>query len=340
MLNKLSLHIKKDAIIFVFDIQELYKIYDSHPNRGDFGVGSTYPYICFHLEEMASDLMTWLCDLPCPVIGVGRNISDNMKNACDVILEDCKDLLLLDHNIRQAPFASMILVQVLRLSENMTLTDALMVESFAYSTVQLGTEFRTWLKHHRHQRISLQVSQANPLLIEQCDGLYQIVLNTPETRNVIDVNMRDLLCEALELAFLNSEVKTIRLSANGACFSIGSDINEFGYMSDSAMSHWIRTLRLPAWWLIRLNKSFHVHIQGAAIGSAVEMSGFADYVTACEKAWFHLPELKYGLIPGAGGTVGLARRMGRQRLAYMVLSRRRISAKRALEWGLIDCILS
>ena len=46
-----------------------------------------------------------------------------------------------------------------------------------------------------------------------------------------------------------------------------------------------------------------------------------------------------GLIPGAGGTVSIARRIGRQRTAWMVLTGRRITARTALEWGLVDALV-
>ena len=51
-----------------------------------------------------------------------------------------------------------------------------------------------------------------------------------------------------------------------------------------------------------------------------------------------LPELSLGLIPGAGGTVSVTRRIGRWRTAYLVLSGRRIAAATALRWGLVDAI--
>ncbi len=53
-----------------------------------------------------------------------------------------------------------------------------------------------------------------------------------------------------------------------------------------------------------------------------------------------LPELGLGLIPGAGGTVSVTRRIGRWRTAYLVLSGRTIDADTALDWGLIDAIES
>ena len=53
---------------------------------------------------------------------------------------------------------------------------------------------------------------------------------------------------------------------------------------------------------------------------------------------FQLPEITMGLIPGAGGTVSITRRIGRQRTAYMALSARRINAQTALAWGLVDAL--
>ncbi|HVT34396.1 MAG TPA: enoyl-CoA hydratase/isomerase family protein, partial [Nevskiaceae bacterium] len=77
----------------------------------------------------------------------------------------------------------------------------------------------------------------------------------------------------------------------------------------------------------------------ACIGSGAEFPAFAAHVTASEDAWFQLPELDFGLIPGAGGTVSIARRVGRQRTAWLVLSGKRIDAQRALDWGLVDRVL-
>jgi enoyl-CoA hydratase/carnithine racemase len=81
-----------------------------------------------------------------------------------------------------------------------------------------------------------------------------------------------------------------------------------------------------------------VHIHGACIGAGVEISAFAGRVTAAPAAWFQLPELAMGLIPGAGGCVSVPRRIGRQRAALMMLSGQRIDAQTALRWGLIDAI--
>jgi enoyl-CoA hydratase/carnithine racemase len=66
------------------------------------------------------------------------------------------------------------------------------------------------------------------------------------------------------------------------------------------------------------------------------MAAFCGRVHSDPDAVFGLPELTLGLIPGAGGTVSVTRRIGRWRTAYLVLSGRTIDATTALRWGLID----
>ena len=66
------------------------------------------------------------------------------------------------------------------------------------------------------------------------------------------------------------------------------------------------------------------------------MTAFAGHVTAATNAYFALPEVGFGLVPGAGGTVSIPRRIGRHRAALLGLSGQRIDAALALEWGLVD----
>ncbi len=77
-------------------------------------------------------------------------------------------------------------------------------------------------------------------------------------------------------------------------------------------------------------------VHGACVGAGVELPAFAARVVAREDATFELPELSMGLVPGAGGTVSLPRRIGRQRTAWLCLTGARIDARAALAWGLVD----
>jgi enoyl-CoA hydratase/carnithine racemase len=70
----------------------------------------------------------------------------------------------------------------------------------------------------------------------------------------------------------------------------------------------------------------------------LEMAAFCGWVQAHPDSMLGLPELTLGLIPGAGGTVSVTRRIGRWRTAYLVLSGRTIDAATALGWGLVNMI--
>lgn len=176
------------------------------------------------------------------------------------------------------------------------------------------------------------------MLVKTGQRQLNIILNRPDTHNAISVEMRDSLREALYTALLDDSIEKVTLTGKGRTFSIGGAIEEFGKVPDPATAHWIRTFRLPAWQLVRLNDRLHVHVNGAAIGAGAEIAAFGKRITASENAWFQLPELKFGLIPGAGGTASLPRRIGRRRTAYMALSMDKIRAEKALEWELIDAI--
>ncbi|MEO7657962.1 MAG: enoyl-CoA hydratase/isomerase family protein [Sphingomicrobium sp.] len=166
-----------------------------------------------------------------------------------------------------------------------------------------------------------------------------ITIDRPAARNAIDAPLRDALNEAFSLAALDPDVRRVKLRSTGKAFSVGADLGEFGTTRDPANAHGIRALTLPAYPLSRCGKIVDCHVQGACVGSGLEMVAFAGRITAAPSAWFQLPELAMGLIPGAGGTISVPRRIGRQRAALMILSGRRVNAATALRWGLIDAIV-
>jgi len=300
----------------------------------DFGPESDNPYVALDLEGSDPGLGAWLENLPCPVVGIGEGA---LAPSCDVVIHDRKTLVGIARNIAASPIAAMVLVQHLRASAGLSPSQALTAESFAYATVQTGPEFRRWHLAHASP-VAHPTQGGTPLLIVREGDVLRITLNNPARRNAIGVEMRDALVEALELALIDPSIKSVEINASGACFSIGGDVAEFAQVSDPATAHWIRTLRLPARSVMQLADRLWVRVNGAAIGAGVEIACFAKRVTATADAWFQLPELNYGLIPGAGGTVSLPRRIGRQRTAYMALSMRRVPASTALRWGLVDAI--
>ena len=304
------------------------------PPPDAFGPQSAQSLLAIDLDGADRALGGWLGALPCPVIGVGEG---ELASACDAVIENPTELAAIAKNVAAAPFAAMVLVQHLRASRNLSIDDGLTAESFAYGTVQRGPEFLSW-RRANCQAPPRGGDAERPLAIDRDGGCLRLTLNRPETRNEIDTEMRDALCEAFDNALLDPSITHIHLTGAGAAFSIGGAVSEFGSSCDPTTAHWVRSLRLPARNMARLADRLHIHVNGAAIGAGAELAAFGGRVTAGPNAWFQLPELKYGLIPGAGGTVSLPRRIGRQRTAYLALSMRRLRAYEALSWGLIDAI--
>jgi enoyl-CoA hydratase len=275
--------------------------------------------------------------LPCPVIGIAPGRDNAFPDvACDAVMSSEADLAAVTANIERAPLAAATLVHVLRTTATMPIAEALTVESLAYATLQAGPEFRRWLDAFRPMGRPDEDGPA--VLIERKDDRLTIVLNRPANHNAFSVEMRDALCEALELVLADQSIRAVSVSGAGRCFSIGGDLSEFGSAPDPATGHAVRAIRMPTRLLVECGERLEFRLHGACIGAGVELPAFGRRVEAKARSFFQVPEIAFGLIPGAGGCVGIPRRIGRQRTAYLALSARRISAATALRWGLVDAL--
>lgn len=295
--------------------------------------GETLPLAFVPVEAIPAGLR--IAELPpFPVIGLGDAASPNA--AClDAILEPPCTADMLARAIAANPHAAAIAVQLLRRLEGSEIKAALFQESLAYGLLQGSAEHAAWLG----ARVPGAVSGEGRIAAHRDADVLHIRLDRTDARNAIDRAMRDQLHELFTLAALDPDLVKVRLSGAGKAFCVGADLGEFGTTRDSATAHLIRMRTLPAHAIARSATKLEVHIQGACVGAGLEMAAFATRISATGNAWFHLPELAMGLIPGAGGCVSVSRRIGRQRAALMILSGRRITAATALEWGLVDAIV-
>lgn len=284
----------------------------------------------------------WLLRQPCPVIALTDAAAleaDPWHEAYDVIVASLAEAQPLLARIAQAPLAAMTLVQTLRVTARLPVAAALTVESLAYATLQGGPEFRQWRAGQPARNEPPEPAGPAVRLERQGEHL-DIALNRPARRNALSVEMRDALCEALQLLLSDATITTASLHGLGKCFSIGGDLDEFGTAPDPATAHAVRSLRLPGALMAQCSDRIECHLHGACIGAGIELPAFAHRITAAPGTFFQLPEIRFGLIPGAGGCVSLPRRIGRQRTAWLALSARRINAATALDWGLIDAIVT
>jgi enoyl-CoA hydratase/carnithine racemase len=275
----------------------------------------------------------WLWRQVRPVLAWGKG---SVANA-DVVVSSESELLPLLAAIEARPLAAATLVQVLRTVESLPLPLAMNVESLAYGVLQAGPEFQRWLSTREGSPALLRGEEGDPAILLSREGDVVIAeLNRPRFRNSISAEMRDALLELLELVLLDETIARVEVSGGGGCFSVGGELREFGLAPDPASAHAIRASHNPGRLLAQCADRVRFHVHSACIGSGVEIPAFANYVSASSRSFFQLPELEFGLIPGAGGCVSISRRIGRQRTAWMALSGKRIKAAQALEWGLID----
>ena len=313
----------------------------SHRSRGVWGgrLRPTQPFLMnsapFTIIHLPSQHDAWRGSL-CPILGIGT-INDPMANNCDIIAAEEAALAPIIANITRAPIAAMALVQVLRATEGMGIADALVVESLAYAALQGGAENRAWLQGRTPFALPPADNEA-AVLLDRHDDLLAVRMNRPAALNAVNMAMRDGLAEAFSLAALDDDIKRIWLTGAGRCFSIGGALEEFGTAPDQATAHAVRCATGPAFMLAPVAARTTAIVHGACIGAGAELAALCSRVVARPGAFFQLPEIKFGLIPGSGGTVGISRRIGRQLTAWLALSAQRIGARRALEWGLVDAI--
>lgn len=245
----------------------------------------------------------------------------------------------LANKIGRTPVAASILAQLLRMGSGLTFEDALQVESLAYSTLLTGKEFALWRRGRAPARV--RIDRVDDLVHYDRDGdLVTLTLNDPSSGNAMSAAMRDALYTALANVVDDPTQPKVMIQAQGRCFSTGGDLAEFGSAHDLAAAHIVRSVHSCARLIYQLGDRASVRFHGAAIGSGLEVPAAAARRETTPSAWFQLPELTMGLIPGAGGTVTVARAIGRHRTLWMALSGKRLTAQQALKFGLISAIVA
>jgi enoyl-CoA hydratase/carnithine racemase len=279
-----------------------------------------------------------LAAVPAPTVALVSDADELAMRAIsscfDVVVATDAELAAIAAAIVRAPLASAALVQLLRGGETRSIEAGLVAESFAYSTLLAGPEFRAWLATRAPR--SRDAGSAGPVALRRAGAELRITLARSEKRNAYGVATRDALVEALALAAHDRSIERVVLDAEGPAFCAGGDLDEFGRAPDPATAHVVRTTRSAARLVAALADRIEVRVQGACVGAGIELAAFAGRVVAQSDAWFALPEVSMGLIPGAGGTVSLPRRIGRQRTAWLALTGARLDAETALAWGLVD----
>ena len=172
------------------------------------------------------------------------------------------------------------------------------------------------------------------------DGIAWITLSRPDVHNAINLQMRDDLWQALDVAESDPEIGVVIFTGAGeAAFSAGADVSEFGSTPSLVAARDARHDR-DLWWRLEcFPKPMIAAIRGWALGAGLELALYCDLRLATPDSTFGLPEVSLGYIPAAGGTQTLPRTVGRGAALDLALSGRRVGADEALQLGLVSRVV-
>lgn len=172
------------------------------------------------------------------------------------------------------------------------------------------------------------------------NGIMLITLARPDKLNALSETVLSELEQCFHHAANNNDVKGLLITGEGKAFCAGADINQLAEANtQSGLAFAIRGQSVFR-QLETLGKPSIAAVNGFAFGGGCELAMAATVRVASEQASFGQPEVKLGVIPGYGGTVRLARLVGKGRALDLCTRGRFINAETALNWGLVTEVVT
>jgi enoyl-CoA hydratase len=176
------------------------------------------------------------------------------------------------------------------------------------------------------------------VLVEREAPIAVVLLNRPQQLNALSDELMDELVTALQRLDSDDEIRCIVLGGSDRVFAAGADIGELAKSSAIQLYYQRRVERWDA--LRSLWTPLVAAVSGFCLGGGCELAMACDLIVASETAEFGQPETSLGIIPGAGGTQRLTRAVGKALAMDVILSGRRLSAREALEAGLVARVVA
>ena len=175
------------------------------------------------------------------------------------------------------------------------------------------------------------------IVVERDEPIAVVTINRPDKLNALNWGLVSELADNLEALDRDDAIRCIVLTGAGnKAFAAGADIGEMSNATPVQMA----TGSFQSWDRIRrIATPIIAAVGGYALGGGNELAMHADMIVASENAQFGQPEILIGVMPGAGGTQRLARTLGKFRAMEICLTARRVSAREALEWGLVNRVV-
>ena len=175
------------------------------------------------------------------------------------------------------------------------------------------------------------------ILVETHGGVGLIRLNRPQVLNALSAALMEDLNAALEAFEADPAIGAIVLTGSEKAFAAGADIKE---MQDKTFAEAFLGDFISRWENVaKARKPIVAAVAGFALGGGCEIAMMCDFILAADTAKFGQPEIKLGVIPGAGGTQRLTRAVGKSKAMEMILTGRMMDAAEAERSGLVSRIV-
>lgn len=182
------------------------------------------------------------------------------------------------------------------------------------------------------------------VLVERDGRALVITMNRPDKLNAINEAMAVQMMAAMDEAEMDREILAIVIQGNEKAFCAGADLSGFSdapeHRYDTYRARYNqRKTRTIFRYLHNYTKPVIASVEGFCLGGGLELALFCDFIIAGEAAQFALPEARHSLIPGAGGTQNLPRRIGPAMAKELMFTTRRIAAADAKEMRLVNHVV-
>jgi len=189
------------------------------------------------------------------------------------------------------------------------------------------------------RRIRIELPAGQPGTGAAVPGVALVTLDRPEVLNALDsTTLRQLVDELARLDADDACRCIVVTGAGDRAFAAGADIRE---MADATPITLTVANTFALWERIReIRKPIVAAVRGYALGGGCELAMACDLIVAADDATFGQPEIRLGVIPGAGGTQRLTRALGKARAMELILTGRQLTAREAEAYGLVTRVVA